>query len=175
MAKIKFEEGSKNDLPIGSYEPCRLESVTFHEPDEEALRKWPDMGNSWCFRFVLHKPGDEFDGFSGVRFVNDSSSKLGNLYLFLCDLAGGRELEEADPEEYAGRWFRIRVRKRKQSEKLHVAGADPIDPPAYADEVQAATKSKSAAKGKSTSARKPKPAATTTDSPAGPPDDENPF
>ena len=40
MGKIKFEEGSANDLPIGSHEPCKLVSVTYHEPDE---RRWPSI------------------------------------------------------------------------------------------------------------------------------------
>jgi len=145
--------------------------VTLSEPSEDALKKYPDLQPSWCFRFVYHQPGDDLDGFSSVRFCNDTPSKLGNLFLFLCDLAGGQELEECDPEEYVGSWFRIRVRKRKQSDKLHVAGADPIDPPEWADEVESAVKSRPGASSRNRSA---KPAATAS-SAAGPPDEECPI
>lgn len=137
-------------------------SVTYHEPDE-ALAKYPDLKPSWCFKFVLEDENSESNGQSGVRFVNHSSSKLGNLFLFCCDLNGGAALEEVDPESFVGRYFRVRVRKRPKSDKSHVQGVDPIAAPA------ASGNSKPAAK-KTPAVNKP------VESPAGPPDDSDiPF
>lgn len=126
---IKFKEAQ--DLPIGSHEPCRLEECARHEPSTENLAKWPDMVASYCFRFVQH--GSELDGHSAVRFVNESDSKLGHLYQFCCDLNGGEEPETFDPQDYVGRWYRVRVRKKTNGDKLHVAGVDPIPKPSGVD------------------------------------------
>ena len=164
MGKIKFEEGSANDLPIGSHEPCKLVSVTYADPDEKALAKYPDLKSSWCFKFQLEDPDSEWNEQSAVRFVNHSPSKLGNLYLFCCDLNGGEQLEEVDPEQFVGQYFRVRVRKRPKSEKLHVQGVDPIAAPATAGKAKPASKKPAAAK-------KPAP----VESPAGPDDSEIPF
>ena len=127
--KIVFLDAESKDLPIGAHQPCLLESVKRYEPGDDQLKKWPDLKPSYCFRFVLIDPESELQRCTAVRFVNASSSKLGFLFQFVCDLNNGEAPETFDPLDYEGRWFRIRVRQKPDSEKLFVSGADPIKPP----------------------------------------------
>lgn len=130
MGRKFVDAPDRKDLGVGQHEPCKLESIKPFEPTEELLAKYPDMGPTLCFRFVMHCPDDEEKhGASAVRFVNDTTSKLGALYALVTDLNRGREPEVFDEDDYLGRWYRIRVRKNPKSGKLSVQGADPIDPP----------------------------------------------
>jgi len=136
---IKFKdhnEKNQESLPAGNHRHCRLESVDRHEPDEELFSKYPDMKPYLCFRFVLHDPKSEYDGFSAVRFCNETDSKLGALYAFCTDLNGGQELEEFDRDQFVDKWFDIRVKKRPKSDKLHVVAADPYDGRVYAERIK---------------------------------------
>lgn len=124
MAQISFTASS--DLPIGSHEPCKLVSVKLNMPTEALLQRYPDMKPSYVFRFELVDPSSPHNGFSAVRFCTESSSRLSALFKFLVDLSGGRESEVMDPDAFVGKLFRIKVRKRPKSDKLHVQSAEPL-------------------------------------------------
>lgn len=124
MAEINFK--AANDLPVGSHEPCRLASVKLSVPSEALLQRYPDMKPSYVFRFELVDPSSPLNGYSAVRFCAESSSRLSALYRFLVDLAGGREADTLDPQSFVGKLFRVSVRKRLQSDKLHVQSAEPL-------------------------------------------------
>ena len=81
---------TESGLPVGTHEPCKLESITRREPSEDNLKQWPDMKPSWCFMFT-HCGNGDLVGKSAVRFCNESDSKLSHLYAFVTDLAGGVE------------------------------------------------------------------------------------
>jgi hypothetical protein len=126
---IKFKD--LKNLPVGTHEPCKLEDITYRVPSAEDLAKWPNMKPSYCFRLV--QVGGPYDGYSAVRFCNESDSKMSHLFAFVCDLNGGKAPEEFEPSAYKGRWFRIKVRaKANNPEKLYVASADPISAPEVA-------------------------------------------
>lgn len=124
MAEIKFAQST--DLPIGSHEPCKLVSVRLNTPDEKLLARYPDMRPSYCFRFELCDPNSQFNGHSAVRFATESTSRLSALFRFLVDMNGGKESDVMDPEQFVGRMFRIKVRKRPKSDRLHVDGTEPL-------------------------------------------------
>lgn len=131
MGRRKFEDGDGHDLPVGSFAPCQLVSISRHEPSEANLAKYKDMKPSLCFRFMLfHPPDSESHGATAVRFVTDSVSKLGKLYEFVTDLNDGTPPDGFDEDDYVGEWYKIAVRKKPGSEKLFVSTASPIDEPA---------------------------------------------
>ena len=79
----KFIDDSGNDLPVGSHAPCKLVSITRHEPSEANLKKWRDMKPSLCFRFMLHKPTDaENHGATAASFCTDTSRSSGSCLRF---------------------------------------------------------------------------------------------
>ena len=136
---VVFKDGQEfEDLPIGTHEPCLLDIIEKNDPSEENLKKYPDLKTSWCFRFVLLDADSEHHMHSSVRFCNVSDSKLSHLFSLVIDLNGGEQPTQFDPSEFRKKWYRIRVRKKAKSEKVHVDGADPIDAPKDALKLEAA-------------------------------------
>jgi len=126
--KLKFEDAEFQSLPIGSHEPCELISVDRREPDEKQLERFPDSKPYYCFKFALQDPDTELHEHEAVRMCSETTSKMGNLFAFCTDLEGGEEPEDFNPEKYTGRMYRVKVRKRKQSDKLQVESAEPLEP-----------------------------------------------
>ena len=120
----KFKDSSGADLPVGSHEPCQACCRSRGTSRaSEMLTKWPDMKPSLCFRFMLHKPDDpEFHGATGVRFVTDTVTKLGNCSSSCTDFATAMPPDEFDEDDYVGKWYRIVVRKKpktRQATRFH--------------------------------------------------------
>lgn len=136
MANIKF--AASTDLPIGSHEPCKLVSVKLSVPSAELLARYPDMRPSFVFKFEMVDPNSPLNGHTAVRFCSESSSRLSALYKFLVDLNGGRESDVLDPDQFVGRLYRVKVRKRPKSDKLHADGVEPLgsSPPPQQKPVQ---------------------------------------
>ena len=127
-AVLKFEDAEFQSLPLGSHEPCELVSVDRREPDEKQLERFPDSNPYFCFKFTLRDPDSELHEHEAVRMCSETASKMGNLFAFCIDLEGGTEPEDFDPERYVGRTYRVKVRKRQQSDKLQVESCELLDP-----------------------------------------------
>ena len=127
-AVLEFEHSEFQSLPVGCHEPCELTEVTRHDPASDESGPYGPPKPYWCFKFTLRDPDKKLHEHEAVRMCSETTSKMGNLFAFCTDLEGGEEPAEFNPEKYVKHMYRIKVRKRKQSDKLQVESAEPLDP-----------------------------------------------
>ena len=133
MPVKEFTESTFKSLESGNWSPCQL-VICEWQKEETDPKKLETLAfkpkPQYFFKWVYSAPGDDNDGATAVRWVNDTSSTQGDLYKLVLDICAGKITKPFDQiqKEIMYQWFSVQVRELKKGKPI-VTSASPIDPP----------------------------------------------